>query len=266
LRSELAAARQMSADTIGNLQQQLIAAKEETLRLTQPTNTTHGSFSLPHLPMTPMAISQATSETPRPPNYYHIGSAADPGYYESIRNAMSGSDLYIRNMRDSRLTDGRPSSSHHLLYTSTSSTIPLTPSALLRQTRLGRNYPLFKGSTVRVQGKYDLTLIGTNRSRSFRGTPAPYLEGSRFTAVQVHELISHIQSLLRADAYDETCLERLIDDTARGYLGLSFTPLPIMQRYPVSNWMLEWDVAIFIETLEEAFPLDTRDRHLDRGQ
>jgi len=91
----------MSADIIGNLQQQLVAAKEETLCLTQPTNPTHEAFSLPHLPMTPMAISQATSETPCSPNYYHIGSAADPGYYESIRNAMSGSDLNISNMGDS---------------------------------------------------------------------------------------------------------------------------------------------------------------------
>jgi len=126
---------------------------------------------------------------------------------------MSGSDLYIGNMRESRVTDSRPSSSHNTLYNSTSSTIPLTPSAFHRQARLGRNYLLFKGSKVMVQGMYDLTLIGTNRSRSFAGTAAPYLKGFRFTAVQVHELISYIQSLLRADAYDESCLERLIDDT-----------------------------------------------------
>jgi len=75
-----------------------------------------------------------------------------------------------------------------------------------------------------MQGIYDLNLIGTNRSRIFGGTTAPHLEGSRFTAVQVHEVISHIQSLLRADAYDETCLERLINAEARGYLTLSFTP------------------------------------------
>jgi len=162
----MAAARQLSADTIGNLQQQLVTAKGEALRLTLPTNPTQGSFSLPSLPMTPMASSQATSETPRPPNYYHIGSAADPGYYESIRNAMSGSDLNISNMGDSRLTDGRPSSSHNPLYNSTSSTIPLTPSVLLRRTKLGRNYPLFKGSKIKVQRMYDLNLIGTNRSRS----------------------------------------------------------------------------------------------------
>jgi len=112
---------------------------------------------------------------------------------------------------------------------------------------------------------YDLTLIGTNRSRSFGGTTAPFWKGSRFTAVQVHELISHIQSLLRADAYDESCLERLIDDTARSFLSLSFTPLRVMKNNPVTNWMMERFVAIFIEALEEAFPLNARDKHLGSG-
>jgi len=113
---------------------------------------------------------------------------------------------------------------------------------------------------------YNLSLIGTNRSRSFGGTTAPYFKGSRFTAIQVHELISHIQSLLRADAYDESCLERLIDDTARSFLSLSFTPLRVMRQYPLTNWMMEWDVAIFIEALEGACPLNPRDRHLGNDQ
>jgi len=149
--------------------------------------------------------SEVRRVIPHPPNYYHIGSAADPGYYDSMRNAMSESDLYMGNVIESRVTDSRPSSSRNPLYNSTSSTIPLTPSAFCRQARLGRNYPLFKGNKVKVQGMYDLSLIGTNRSRSFGGTPAPYLKGSRFTAVQVLELTSYIQSLFRADAYDESC-------------------------------------------------------------
>ena len=82
----------------------------------------------------------------------------------------------------------------------------------------------------------------------------------------MHELISYIKSLLRPDAYDESCLERLIDETARSFLTLSFTPLLVMQRNSTANWMLGWDVAIFIEALEEAFPLNARDRHLGSGQ
>jgi len=178
-----------------------------------------------------------------------------------MRSAMSGSDQNIGNMRAPRINGSRPSVFSNPLYNSTSSTIPLTPSAFLRQTRLGSGYPLFKSSKVKGQGLCDLTLIGTNRSRSFGGTPAPYLKGSRFTALQVHKLISHIQALLRADAYDESCLKRLIDDAARSFLSLSFTPLRVMRNNPAATWMLEWDVSIFIEALEKAFPLNARDRH-----
>jgi len=38
-----------------------------------------------------MVDSNARTDEPCPPNYYHVGSAADPGYYDSMRSAMSGS-------------------------------------------------------------------------------------------------------------------------------------------------------------------------------
>jgi len=95
--------------------------------------------------------------------------------------------------------------------------VALTASAFIRQPqRLGRSYPLF-----RVQGYYDLQTIRHNRTIGFSATPAPSLEGSRFTAVKVCKLISYIQQLLRADEYDESCLERLINDTARDFLNIS---------------------------------------------
>jgi len=179
LRSDQALARQMSATTeatIETLRHQLSLAREEANQQTQPTSSNTYRYRGPlDSPATPMINSQARGEIPYLPDYCHIGSAADPGYYDPMRNAMWDS-----------------SSSSNPLYNSTSSTIPLTPSAFFRQTRLGSSYPLFKGSKVKVQGLYDLTLIGTNRSRSFGGTPAPYLKGSRFTAVQVHVRSSSI--------------------------------------------------------------------------
>jgi len=39
-----------------------------------------------------------------------------------------------------------------------------------------------------------------------------------------------------------------------------------MRQHPVTNWMMEWDVATFIEALEEAFPLNAGDGHLGHGQ
>jgi len=40
----------------------------------------------------------------------------------------------------------------------------------------------------------------------------------------------------------------------------------ILHLNPATNWMMEWDVATFIEALEEAYPLALGDRHLGRGQ
>jgi hypothetical protein len=282
LKSEQILARQMAVNmmavnsevTIDTLRHQLNAAREEASRQAAAAQFNalryRGPLEAPQTPMdvpdssryrspidTPQVMtvgSDVGMDEPHPPNYYHIGSAADPGYNDSMRSAMSGSDLYTGSMGGSTLNN------------STSSTLPLTPSVYRRQVKLGSNFPLFKGSRVRVQGMYDLNLIGTNRSRSFSGTTAPHLKGSRFTAAQVHDLISHIQSLLRADAYDETCLERLIDAEARGYLNISFTPLTTMKRHPTRDWQLDWDVAIFIEALEEACSLDSRDKHLGIGQ
>jgi len=65
-------------------------------------------------------------------------------------------------------------------------------------------------------------------------------------------MISYIQQLLRADAYDESCLERPIDATARDFLHISFAPTRVLQLNPTTNWMRDWDVATLIEALEES--------------
>jgi len=39
-----------------------------------------------------------------------------------------------------------------------------------------------------------------------------------------------------------------------------------MRQHPTRDWQLDWDVAIFIGALEEAYPLNARDKHLGSGQ
>jgi len=51
-------------------------------------------------------------------------------------------------------------------------------------------------------------------------------------------------------------MERLIDDTARDFLRISFSATYVFINNPTSNWMKEWDVATFIEALEEALEID----------
>jgi len=61
-------------------------------------------------------------------------------------------------------------------------------------------------------------------------------------------------------------MERLIDDTARDFLHISFAATNVLKRNPTNDWMRDWDVATFIEALEEAYQLAPGDRHLGRGQ
>jgi len=99
--------------TMETLRHQLNVAREETNRQALPAHSNAPRYKGPiDSPQTPMDIpdrfrykgpidtpqtlidgSNVRGEIPHLPNYYHIGSAADPGYYDSMRNAMSGSDL-----------------------------------------------------------------------------------------------------------------------------------------------------------------------------
>jgi hypothetical protein len=63
------------------------------------------------------------------------------------------------------------------------------------------------------------------------------------------------------NAYDETVLERLIDDEAKSMLALAFLTGRVAKEHPTNNWMLNWDVATFIDALEESYPLAAEDRH-----
>jgi len=71
-----------------------LQAREAANQQTQPTGSSTYRYRVPiDTPSTPMLGSRATGETLHSPKYYHMGSAADPGYYDPMRNAMSGSDL-----------------------------------------------------------------------------------------------------------------------------------------------------------------------------
>ena len=71
---------------------------------------------------------------------------------------------------------------------------------------------------------------------------------------------------MRADAFDETVLEKLIDDEAMGVLTLLFKTSEVSTTTPAPNgWALDWDVATIIEALEECYPLLPEQKYLDRG-
>jgi len=167
-------------------------------------------------PSTPMALPRARDDNLHPADYYYGGSAADHGYNDPIRMPMYGSDLYS-NTRGSSCSsfnqrvpsnssggNSQPHSINNPLFNSTESTVALTPSAFMRQPqRLGRSYPLFRESVVIVQGHYDLQTIRHNRTIGFSATPAPSLEGSRLTAVEIYKLISYALMHMTSHAWKD---------------------------------------------------------------
>jgi len=44
-------------------------------------------------------------------------------------------------------------------------------------------------------------------------------------------------------------------------LSLAFLPGSVAREHPTSNWMLNWDVATFIDALEKSYPLAAEDQN-----
>jgi len=118
------------------LRQQLPAAQTRV-----PTNQyMQPSHSRPDSPST-LAGTRTHEETLNPPNYYHVGSAADPGYADPMRNAKSGPELFS-STRGARVVTALEGSSSDSIRPSN------TLSVLLRQLDLGYSYPLSRISII----------------------------------------------------------------------------------------------------------------------
>ena len=82
----------------------------------------------------------------------------------------------------------------------------------------------------------------------------------------VHHFIQYIHQLLHQEAFDDSVLSNLIDSETVMLLGYVFAPTETAARNPItSHWTVDWDVATFIEALEELYPLQAEHKHLDLG-
>ena len=83
---------------------------------------------------------------------------------------------------------------------------------------------------------------------------------------EVHHFIQYIHQLLHQEAFDDSVLSNLIDSETVMLLGYVFAPSETAARNPItSHWTVDWDVATFIEALEELYPLQAEHKHLDLG-
>jgi len=89
----------------------------------------------------------------------------------------------------------------------------------------GVGVPVFPRSRHTRRSGLSLHQIATTRNTQFGTRDPPLLTGHSFQSKEVHAFIQYIYQLIRADAFDETVLEKLIDDEAMGVLTLLECPL-----------------------------------------
>ena len=122
----------------------------------------------------------------RPPGYSHVGSLADQGYTPDPRgalDAMYGTD--DSSQRSSIYQPGRGQSRARV--------------------------PAFPRSRYTRRSGLSLHQIATTQNTQFGIRDPPLLTGHAFQSKEVHAFIQYIYQLIRAEAFDETVLEKLID-------------------------------------------------------
>jgi hypothetical protein len=124
------------------------------------------------------------------------------------------------------------------------------------QSRPGQGIPAFQGSMIIPTRGID------SREAAYRRT----ITKTTLVNTEVHLFIQHIHQLLRQEAFDETVLGNMIDTETISLLQFIFYPTETRRRPPITtHWTVDWDVATIIEALEELYPLQAEQRHLDLG-
>ena len=79
----------------------------------------------------------------------------------------------------------------------------------------------------------------------------------------VAKFIVHIRNLIRANAFDDSVTEQLMDSVAIRLLGIYFTPSQTARLHLIENHRTtDCHVAPIMKALEELYPLRPEDRHL----
>jgi hypothetical protein len=85
------------------------------------------------------------------------------------------------------------------------------------------------------------------------------LEGASLTLKQVHTFCDHVELLIRAYVYDTQTFTLLTDPRSIMASGLRFMTSKVMERVPVSDWKIGWEVSLILEALRECCPLAALD-------
>ena len=85
------------------------------------------------------------------------------------------------------------------------------------------------------------------------------LEGASLTPKQVHAFCDHVELLIRARVYDAQTFTLLTDPQSIMAIGLRFMTSKVMERVPVPDWKVGWEVSLILEALRECYPLAALD-------
>ena len=81
------------------------------------------------------------------------------------------------------------------------------------------------------------------------------MEAPRLTKDNLnHESVAHIRNLIRADAFDDSVMQQLMNSATIRLLGILFTPSETTRLHPIENhWTTDWDVATILRAPEEMY-------------
>ena len=133
-----------------------------------------------------------------------------------------------------------------------------TPAA--NQGPLGRTFtPSKPGDGLRAFVDNASVTALTAVASTLLNAKAVRLEGASLTPKQVHAFCDHVELLIRARVYDAQTFTLLTDPQSIMAIGLRFMTSKVMERVPVLDWKVGWEVSLILEALRECYPLAALD-------
>jgi hypothetical protein len=94
-----------------------------------------------------------------------------------------------------------------------------------------------------------LSIPPATRSLSLPPPSSTQKPCASLTPKQVHAFCYHVELLIRARVYDAQTFTLLTDPQSIMAIGLRFMTSKVMERVPVLDWKVGWEVSLILEAL-----------------
>ena len=103
-------------------------------------------------------------------------------------------------------------------------------------------------------------LAVTAIAQNLTGGKAIQLRGAGITHEQVKEFVHHVRHQLATNTFNALAMRALIDIPAWRAIRMRVSTSRSPAQHPKADWERKWDVATFLEALEEVFPQRAADQ------